>query len=138
MTELHDRIQSSFARQTAMSTIGAELTHVAAGEVDIELPFRADLCQQHGFIHAGILTSIVDTACGYAAYTLMDPDTEVLTVEFKTNFMSPGAGQLFIAQGRIVRSGRTISVTRGDVYAIQPDARKKHIVTMQATMMCIR
>ena len=128
-------IIDNFNRQTAMSTIGASLTHVAPGEVDIELPFRKDLCQQAGFLHAGMITTVIDTACGFAAQTQMPLDSDVVTVEFKANFMSPAIGDTFIAKGRVVKAGRTLTVTQGDVYAInKTEGTEKHIVTMQATM----
>ncbi|MFK7803292.1 MAG: PaaI family thioesterase [Anaerolineae bacterium] len=128
-------IIDNFNRQTAMVTIGAELTHVAAGEVDIELPFRQDLCQQAGFIHAGMITTVIDTACGFAAQTLMPANSDVVTVEFKINFMSPAVGDRFIGRGRVVKSGKTLTITQGDVYAIrEQEGTEKHIATMQATM----
>ena len=134
---LWQRIHDSFQQQTLMHTIGASLTRVEAGKVDISLPFRDDLCQQHGFIHAGIITTIVDSAAGYAAYTLMPPDSEVLTVEFKVNFMAPAVGDLFIARTAVKKAGRTLTVCTGDVFA-QRDGQEKLIVTMQATMICVR
>lgn len=125
----------NFNRQTAMITIGAKLVHVAAGEVDIELPFRPDLCQQAGFLHAGMITTVIDTACGLAAQTLMPENSDVVTVEFKVNFMSPAVGDRFIAKGRVVRAGKTLTVTQGDVYAMHDqEGSEKHIATMQATM----
>jgi uncharacterized protein (TIGR00369 family) len=100
----------------------------------IELPFRDDLTQQHGFLHAAIITAIVDSACGYAAYSLMPPDAAVLTVEYKVNFLAPAAGHTFIAYGRVAKAGRTLTVTTGDVVA-QTDAGPKPVATMLATMM---
>lgn len=131
------RIRESFDKQTIMTTIGAELTEVTAGTVTIELPYNRDLCQQHGFLHAGIVTTIVDSACGYAAYTLMPADAEVLTVEFKANFMVPAKGERFVAQGRVIRAGRTLTIAQGDVWAIL-NGEQKHIVMMQATIMAVR
>lgn len=128
-------IIDNFNRQTAMTTIGAELTHVAPGEVDIELPFRQDLCQQAGFIHAGMITTVIDTACGFAAQTLMPENSDVVTVEFKINFMSPAIGDRFIGRGRVTKAGKTLTITQGDVYALHnKEATEKHIATMQATM----
>lgn len=118
-----------------MLTFGAMLVHVAEGEVDIEIPFNKDFCQQAGFMHAGVITTIVDTACGFAALTLMPENSDVVTVEFKVNFMSPAVGDRFIGKGRVVRAGKTLTVTQGDVYAIDDSkGREKHIATMQATM----
>lgn len=131
------RVRASFARQTVMTTIGAEMTLVEPGVVEIVLPFRADLTQQHGFLHAGVITTIVDSACGYAALTLMPADTGVLTVEYKVNFMAPAAGERFLARGRVTKPGRTLTVCAGDVYAEQ-DGQERLIATMLTTMMSIR
>lgn len=131
------RVHESFDQQTVMATMGAQLTEVTAGTVTIELPYNRELCQQHGFLHAGIVTTIVDSACGYAAYTLMPAEAEVLTVEFKVNFMVPAKGERFVAQGRVIRAGRTLTITQGDVWAIL-DGERKHIAMMQATVMTIR
>ena len=131
------RVRASFARQTVMTTIGAEMTLVEPGAVEIVMPFRADLTQQHGFLHAGVITTIVDSACGYAALTLMPADTGVLTVEYKVNFMAPAAGEQFLARGRVTKPGRTLTVCAGDVYAAQ-DGRERLIATMLTTMMAIR
>lgn len=130
-------VRESFARQKIMATIGARLIRVAPGEVDIELPFRDDLTQQHGFLHAGIVTMIVDNACGYAALSRMPADAAVLTVEYKTNFLAPATGERLIARGRVTRPGRTITVCAGDVFAVI-DGRENLVATMLATMMAIR
>lgn len=127
-------IRASFARQKLLESLGARLTAVSPGAVEIELPFRADLTQQHGFVHAGILTSIVDTACGYAALTLMPAGFEVLTVEFKVNFVSPATGARFIGRGRVTKPGRTLTVCAGDVFAASGGAEQL-VATMLATMM---
>lgn len=134
--QFHARVTDSFARQTIMTTIGATLTHVAPGEVDIVLPFRPDLCQQHGFVHAGVVTTIVDSACGFAALTLMPPGAGVLTIEFKSNFLAPAAGDTFVARGRVIRAGRQITVVSGEVIA-QSAAGGKVVSLMQATMMAV-
>lgn len=131
------RVRDSFAKQTVMTTIGASLTHIEAGQVQIRLPFSDTLLQQHGFIHAGIITTIVDSACGYAGLTLMPEDTEVLTIEFKTNFLSPAKGDYFLATGQVIKAGRTITVCEGHVTAHDGD-NEKLIVTMQATMMAVQ
>ena len=131
------RVRDSFARQRVMETLGARLTHVGPGVADIELPFRLDLTQQHGFVHAGIVATIADSACGYAAYTLMPPDAAVLSVEFKVNLLSPASGELVIARGRVRKSGRTISVCEGDVYA-RTAGGDKLVATMVGTMMTVR
>jgi uncharacterized protein (TIGR00369 family) len=131
------RVQASFARQTVMATLGAEMTHVAPGAVEIAMPFRADLTQQHGFLHAGIITTILDSACGYAALALMPADVGVLTVEYKVNFVAPAAGERFIARGRVTKPGRTLTVCAGDVYALR-NGEERIIATMLTTMMAIR
>ena len=130
------RVRASFARQPFMATLGARLARVAAGEVDIELPFRGDLTQQHGFMHGGAVTAIADTACGYAAYTLMPADAGVLSVEFKINLMKPAAGSMFRATGKVLRSGKTLTVSSGVVETLN-DGKWSTIAAMQATVMTI-
>jgi uncharacterized protein (TIGR00369 family) len=130
-----ERIKLSFAEQSVMNLIGAELIKVSAGEIDIKLPFRRDLTQQDGFLHAGIVTAIVDSACGYAAYSLMPAETKVLSVEFKVNLLSPAVGDYFVAEGRVIKAGKTLTVARGDVFAFRAES-KKLIATMLATMIC--
>jgi uncharacterized protein (TIGR00369 family) len=131
-----ERVRDSFSRQTALVTIGAKLASVRPGAIEIELPYRADLCQQHGFIHAGIVATIVDTACGYAAFSLMPPDAGVLSIEFKVNLLAPAAGAKLIARGRVKKAGRTITVCEGDVFTVR-DGQERLIATMLATMMTI-
>jgi uncharacterized protein (TIGR00369 family) len=116
------RVRDSFRRQTIMKTIGAVLTHVAPGAVDIALSFHDGLTQQHGYLHAGILTAIADSACGYAALSLSPTGTEVLTVEYKVNFLEPARGARFIARGRVLRPGRTVTVCRSDVLSVDDQA----------------
>jgi uncharacterized protein (TIGR00369 family) len=131
------RVRASFARQAFMATLGAELVAVSPGEVVIALPFREDLTQQHGFLHAGVATSVVDSACGYAALTLMPPGAGVLSVEFKVNLLAPAAGERFIATGRVVKPGRTLTVCAGEMAAER--AGECAVVTlMQATMMTLK
>jgi uncharacterized protein (TIGR00369 family) len=133
-TSVEKRVKESFARQTVMATIGASITGVEPGEVTIELPFRSDLAQQHGFIHAGVVTMIVDTACGYAALTRMPASAAVLTAEYKINFLSPAEGEKLIARGRVLKPGRALTVCYGDVHAVK-DGQEKLVATMLATMM---
>lgn len=134
--DFEQRVRASYAKQAAMETIGARLTRVAPGEVDLELPFRADLTQQHGFIHAGILATVLDSACGYAAFTLMPADAGVLSIEFKVNLLAPAEGERILVRGRVVRAGRTISVCTADAYAVR-DGRERHVTTMTATIMTV-
>src|SRR5918999_2782707 len=103
--DFEKRVRENFARQRVMQLIGASLKRVEPGAVDIVLPYHHDLTQQHGYIHAGILTTVADSACGYAAYTLMPAGSEVLSVEFKMNLLRPAAGELFVAEARVVKAG---------------------------------
>jgi uncharacterized protein (TIGR00369 family) len=130
------RIRGSFGRQKFMSSIGAELAAVRQGEVEIVLPFSEALTQQHGFIHAGVVTTIVDTACGFAALTLMPDDAAVLTAEFKVNLMSPAKGERLRAIGKVVRPGRTLMVCLGEVFA-EAGGKSKQVALMTATMMVV-
>lgn len=129
-----EEVRTSFAQQKVMELIGASLTLVDAGAVDITLPYREDLTQQNGFIHAGIITTIADSACGYAAYSLMPPDSSVLSVEFKINLLKPAMGETFVAESRVLRAGKTLSVVRCDVIA-HKNSEREIIAAMQATMI---
>ena len=126
------RIRESFGRQKAMTLIGATLTKVEAGEVEIALPYRDDLTQQKGFIHGGILGMIADSACGYAAFSLMPAVGSLVTVEYKMNILAPAKSSL-VARGRVVKAGRTLTVARGEVYAQDGT----HVATMQQTLMAL-
>jgi uncharacterized protein (TIGR00369 family) len=128
------RVRESFALQHVMRLIGATLRRVEPGAVDISLPYRKDLTQQDGYIHAGILTTVADSACGYAAYTLMPAGAGVLSVEFKVNLLRPAAGEEFVAEAKVLKAGRTLTVTRCDVYA-HADGEAKLVATMLATMI---
>jgi uncharacterized protein (TIGR00369 family) len=129
-------VRDSFAAQQLMGTIGARLARVAAGEVEIRMPFRPDLTQQHGFLHAGVVTSALDSACGYAAFSLMPAGAGVLSVEFKTNLLAPARGDELIARGRVVRAGRTVTVCQADAF-MRTGADETLIATMLATMMTV-
>jgi len=135
--DYEERVRSSFARQAAMETIGAELTSVTPGTIEIEMPYSAALTQQHGFLHAGIIATALDSACGYAAFTLMPADAAVLTIEFKLNMLSPGRGERFLFRGSVTKPGRTIIVADGQAYAYAPDGEARLIATMTATMMVV-
>jgi uncharacterized protein (TIGR00369 family) len=128
------RVRSSFDRQGVMATLGAELAEVGAGRVSIALPVEPRLAQQHGFLHAGVVVTALDSACGYAALTLMPDGAEVLTVELKVNLLAPARGDRIVAEGVVVRAGRTLTVCRGDAYAEQ-GAERAHVATMLATMV---
>ena len=135
-TEIARRIAESFGKQSFMTTLGARLTHVAAGEVEIDLPIAAHVSQQHGFVHAGAVASIADSACGYAALTLMPPGAGVLTAEFKINLLAPAAGERLVAKGRVVKAGRTLTLALAEVFAVS-DGREKLCAMMTATCMAI-
>ena len=131
-------IERSFAQQTIMTLMGAELTRVDPGVVEITLPYRADLAQQHGFLHAGIVTTIADSACGYAAFSLMPAGSEVLSVEFKVNLLRPARGEKFVARAEVIKAGRTLTVVRADVCGINGSGASELVATMQGTMICLR
>lgn len=132
------RVRASFGRQRVMELLGAEMAAVAPGAAEIALPVREDLTQQHGFVHAGVVTTIADSACGYAALSLMPPGVGVLTVEFKVNLLSPAAGRRLVARGQVVKPGRTIMVCGGEVTAEREDGTTQTVALMQATMMVVR
>jgi uncharacterized protein (TIGR00369 family) len=133
--DIEARVRASFERQPAMALIGATLLRVAPGEVDVAFEHRAELTQQNGFIHAGVLSMAADSACGYAAFTLMPAGADVLSVEFKLNLLRPAAGARYVARGSVLKPGRTITATRGDVFAIGEDGRETLVAAMQATMI---
>jgi uncharacterized protein (TIGR00369 family) len=132
-----ERVRASFARQSALRTIGAELTLVTPGIVEIEMPFSPHLTQQHGFVHAGVISTALDSACGYAAFSLMPEDAAVLTIEFKVNLLAPGKGERFLFRGTVTKPGRTIIVADGQAYAFSADGEAKLIATMTGTLMSI-
>jgi uncharacterized protein (TIGR00369 family) len=135
--DFRERIKGSFAQQGAMALIGAELSMIQQGIVEIELPFNPNLTQQHGFLHAGVIAAALDSACTYAAYTMIDPDVSILTIEFKVNLMSPGKGDRFLFRGEITKPGSNIIVADGRAYAIG-DGPAKLIASMTGTKMAIR
>ena len=133
------RTRDSYARQPAMATLGATLETVEPGRVVIAMAHRLELTQQHGFIHAGMLSAALDSACGYAAFSLMPADAAVLTIEFKINLLSPARGPLFRFEGMVVKAGRTISVVEGRAFQHEAGrADEKLIATMNATVMSVR
>lgn len=135
--DFEERVRKSFARQSAMTTIGAELTLVTPGIIEIEMPHSIGLTQQHGFLHAGIISTALDSACGYAAFSLMPPNAGVLTIEFKVNLLAPGRGERFLFRGSVTKPGRTIIVADGQAYAFAADGEAKLIATMTGTMMTV-
>jgi uncharacterized protein (TIGR00369 family) len=131
-------VERSFARQAIMNLIGAKLSLIEPGVIEITLPYRADLTQQRGFLHAGVVTTIADSACGYAAYSLMPAGSEVLSVEFKVNLLRPAQGESFVARAEVIKAGRTLTVVRADVFGIDGNGKRELVATMQGTMIAIR
>ncbi|WP_208510116.1 PaaI family thioesterase [Variovorax paradoxus] len=130
------RVRASFERQNAMRELGIELVEVRAGEVELAMPASERLTQQHGFLHAGIVATGLDSACGYAAFSLMPPEAAVLTVEFKINLLAPAAGERFVFRAGVTKAGRTISVSDGRAYALR-EGKESLIATMTATLMAV-
>jgi uncharacterized protein (TIGR00369 family) len=130
--ELAERVRQAVAQQAFMTTLGVTVGHVAPGEVDLELPFDERLTQQHGFLHAGAIAAVLDSACGYAAWSAGDREVDVLTVEYKINLLEPAVGELVLCQGRVVRSGGRLTVCRGDAYA------DDKLVATSTTTMSVR
>lgn len=135
--DIDARVRASFGRQRLMTTIGAFVDVVASGRVVLRLPFRDDLTQQHGFLHAGTIAALADSACGYAALTLMPLDAAVLSVEFKINMLAPAKGDAIVARAEVIRAGKTIMVCRAEVVAVL-GAEEKPVAAMQGTMMVVR
>src|ERR1700682_332566 len=128
------RVRASFARQQAMRLIGARLLDLRPGYCAIEMPLREDLTQQHGYVHAGIVSAIADSAGGYAGFTLFPDDSSVLTVEYKLNLVAPAMGERLVAEAEVVKPGRTLAITRGEVYA-ERDGKRTLCAIMQQTLM---
>lgn len=131
-----EKVRMSFARQQAMATLGITLEALEPGFIELALPYQEPLTQQHGFLHAGILATALDSACGYAAFSLMPPEAAILSVEFKINLLAPAAGERFRILGRVVKPGRTITVCEATAYACQGD-QEKPVATMTGTMMAV-
>ena len=119
-----------------MKTIGASIEAISPGKIEIEFPYQSNLTQQNGFIHAGIVSTVLDSACGYAAFSLMPLDVSVLTIEFKINLLSPATGDRFRGYGKVKKAGRTISVAEAELYAFS-DQGKKLVATMVGTLMAV-
>lgn len=130
------RVRDSFARQAAMQTLGMTIARLDPGEVELSMPYERALTQQHGFIHGGVVAAGLDTACGYAAFSLMSADAAVLTVEFKTNFLAPAKGQRFVFRAQVIKAGRTITVCDAQALALGEGAERV-IATMTATLMAV-
>jgi len=136
VTTHEKRVRESFSRQAFMSTLGAELTAVDHGSVEILLPFSPSLTQQNGYVHAGAIIAVMDSACGYSALTMAEDDKDVLTVELKVNLVAPAAGEYFVARGQVKKAGRTLTVCAADAFAVS-DGKEKLVATMLATVMAL-
>lgn len=134
MESYERRVRESFARQRMMKTLGAELSAVRSGATEIRFPCTASVSQQHGFVHAGAVTTVLDSACGYAALTVAPEGFEVLTVEFKVNLLAPATGELVIARAQVKRAGKTLTICTGDAFVLRPEGEKL-VATMLATMI---
>ena len=130
------RVRASFERQTAMKTLGVSIVSLGAGEIELAMPYSSALTQQHGFLHAGIIATALDSACGYAAFSLMPSGAAVLTVEFKINLLTPARGERFVFHGRVVKPGRTITVCDGQAFGVAGGQRTL-IATMDGTLMAL-
>jgi len=130
------RVHESFSRQGLMKHLGAELTVLGPGHTEIHVAFRREVTQQHNYFHAGVSGAIADSACGYAAYTLMPADSSVLTVEYKLNLLAPADGEKLMARARVLRSGKTLKICAADVY-VEKNGAETHCATMLATIMCL-
>jgi uncharacterized protein (TIGR00369 family) len=130
------RVRASFERQTAMKTLGVSIVSLGPGEIELEMPYSGALTQQHGFLHAGIVATALDSACGYAAFSLMPNGVAVLTVEFKINLLAPARGERFAFLGRVVKPGRTITVCDGQAFGVT-DGQRALIATMNGTLMAL-
>jgi uncharacterized protein (TIGR00369 family) len=134
--DFDSRVRASFARQRVMQTLGIEIVRLAPGEIDLAMAYDAAYTQQHGFTHAGIISAALDSACGYAAFSLMAPDAAVLTVEFKTNLLAPAAGERFLFRAHVVKPGRTLTVCEAQAFAVT-DKGERLIATMTGTLMAV-
>jgi uncharacterized protein (TIGR00369 family) len=134
--KFESRVSAAFRQQPMMQTIGAEIIRIVPGEVEIVMPFDRSLTQQDGFIHAGVITSILDSACGFAAYSLMDAASRVLSVEYKVNLLRPAAGERFVAVGRVIKPGRRLTVCTGEATA-RHGGEQKLVAIMQATITAV-
>ena len=136
MEGFEKKVRDSFGKQLFMTTLGAEIISVGRGSVEIRFPFSSNLTQQNGFVHAGAVTSVMDSACGYAALSVAPPEADVLSVEFKVNLLAPGIGESFIARASVKRAGKRLAVCTADAFAVRA-GEEKLIATMLATIMNI-
>ena len=132
-----DRVRASFARQRVMQTLGAEIVDLQPGRIELTMPFAPEFTQQHGFIHAGIIATVLDSACGYAAFSLMPADAAVLTVEFKTNLIAPAKGEQFAFRAHVLKPGKTLTVCDARAFALDRNHMERLIATMTGTLMAV-
>src|SRR5215472_5572313 len=135
--DFDERVRASFARQQVMRTLGIEIARLEPGAIELVMPFNPDYTQQDGFMHAGIITTALDSACGYAAFSLMPAHASVLTVEFKTNLLAPATGGRFVVQAHVVKPGRTLTVCDASASSLSPGAGQRLVATMTATLMAL-
>jgi uncharacterized protein (TIGR00369 family) len=132
-----ERARATFARQTTMRTLAVELMRLDPGHIEMRMPYLPDYAQQHGFVHGGIITTVLDTACGCAALTLMGAEAEVLTVEFKTSLTAPAKGEWFAFEAQVIKPGRTLTFCEARAFAIDTAGERRLIAAMSATMMAL-
>ncbi len=135
--KFRERVRSSFARQRAMTTLGIEMRRVEAGEIELAMGYDAAYTQQHGFVHAGIIAAALDSACGYAAFSLMPADAAVLTVEFKINLLAPAKGERFVFRANVVKPGRTLTICEARAFALDEGGAERLVATMTGTLMAV-
>ena len=131
------RVRASFARQRVMETLGIEIVRLEPGEIELSMLYDPAYAQQHGFTHAGIIATALDSACGYAAFSLMPPEAAVLTVEFKINLLAPAEGQRFLFRGRVIKPGRMLTVCEAEAFAFADDVQQRTVATMTGTLMAV-
>ena len=131
------RVRASFARQRVMATLGVEIARLSPGAIELTMSYAAAYTQQHGFVHAGIVATPLDSACGYAAFSLMPADAGVLTVEFKTSLLAPARGQRFVFRAQVVKAGKTLTFCEAGAFAEDGDAEPRMVASMTATLMAI-
>jgi uncharacterized protein (TIGR00369 family) len=134
--DFRERVRASFARQQVMATLGIEMIHLEPGEVHLSMPPNPAFTQQHGFMHAGIITTALDSACGYAAFSLMPADAAVLTVEFKTNLLAPAKGERFVFRAEVIKLGRTLTICDARALALE-GSKERLVATMTGTLMAV-
>jgi uncharacterized protein (TIGR00369 family) len=132
-----DRVRASFARQKVMQTLGVDIVRLEPGEIELVMPYAPAYTQQHGFMHAGIISTVLDSACGYAAFSVMPREAAVLTVEFKTNLVAPAKGDRFVIRAQVVKAGRTLTVCDGRAFGVDQDGNERLVATMTGTLMAV-